>query len=768
MKRSLFSFVVFLSLLLPLAATESFGAYDLGTKDMVIGAGVTTVSKPTRSKTVNITAPATLSQSDTEYVLQNDIVASGTAFTIKGSNITLNLNGHTVTYGNSGSSSAYGVYVDGYARSNIAVVNGKIVQGNGSCSGQSGTGTNCNPIYAYETFSMEIGGVDISYRAADTHGIYLQWGKDASIHHSSIQDLGTKVTDRHQGIDAIRAVGVTNAKVHHSIVKTRQVGIRVGTNGEIYNNEVTINSQVTNSVGVSLQTGSAHHNKVYGYGVHPIAFWPDHDAKVYSNYAEVQNTKSGSEYGDTGAACLRMTWGTGDNSEIMYNTFIVNASDSYNGTGVNSWGRALFVGLPDASLKADIHDNVIIATNNDGKGKAAGIAIVTNNLSPNLKFRNNRVESNWANVLLADDYGHADGYARFIDNTFVKRDNYSNYKTVRSQYSSLPSTGVFTGNTMENGASMENIDLEFSGTGKKDIFVYWHLGVTVKNSSGTALSGASVSVKDSTGKVVYSGQTGSNGSITTDVLQFEAGNLSGSTVVSREVKTTKTPYTITVSKDGLTAAKSVTVNANMTVDMTLGAANPDPTPAPTPTPTPTPTPAPGATFADVPSSYWAASYINAIYEKGLTQGCGNGNYCPDDYLTRGQIGTFLTRAKYGENFTYTTTPYFSDVPSDNGYFKYIQKFRDDRITWTDGVYGVNDLVSKGVMAVFIIRAKYGENFTYTTTPYFSDVPSSNFYFKYVQKLKDDGITKATGTFGVDLHITRADMAVFLSRAFLGM
>ncbi|MFO0752649.1 MAG: hypothetical protein U0411_04910 [Thermodesulfovibrionales bacterium] len=38
----------------------------------------------------------------------------------------------------------------------------------------------------------------------------------------------------------------------------------------------------------------------------------------------------------------------------------------------------------------------------------------------------------------------------------------------------------------------------------------------------------------------------------------------------------------------------------------------------------------------------------------------------------------------------------------------------------------------------------------------------------MQKLKDDGITKAAGTFGVDTYLTRADMAVFLARAYLGM
>ncbi len=753
MKKFLFGWVFFLGLLLSLSTERVHAAYDLGTKDMAIGAGVAAVEKPARAKTVNITAPGTLNQSDTEYVLMNDIVANGTAFTIQGSNITLNLNGHSIVYLNQNASQAYGVLIDGAARSNIAIVNGKITQGGGNCSGQAGVGKNCNPIYGFETFGLEIGGLEISYRANNTHGIFLHWGKSAHIHHNSLQDLGTSVTDRHQGIDAIRAGNLSGSRVHHNIVKTRQVGIRIGTNGEIYNNEVTINSQVTNSVGLSIQSGSIHHNKVHGYGVHPIGIWPDHDAKVYSNYAEVQNTKSGSEYGDTGAACLRMTWGTGDNSEIMYNTFIVNASDSYNGTGVNSWGRALFVGLPDASLKADIHDNVIIATNNDGKGKAAGIAIVTNNLSPNLKFRNNRVESNWANVLLADDYGHADGYAQFIDNTFVKRDNYSNYKTVRSQYSSLPSTGVFTGNTMENGASMENIDLEFSGSAKKEIIANWHLGVSVTNGSGAPVSGASVSVKDSTGKVVYSGQTDGNGKAGTDVTQFINSNLSGGKVVSREIKTVKTPHTITVSKDGLTATKTVAMEGNQTVDMPLGAAG---------------APRTAAAFHDIPAGHWAEGYVNALSNKGITKGCGSGAYCPENAVTRDETAAFITRTKYGEDFPYTPTPHFSDMPASNGFFKYVQKLKDDRITTVEGLFNTGGTVSRAEMAALIVRAKYGEDFPFTQAPHFTDVPPTHSFFKYVQKLKDDGITTASGTFLANNTTTRAEMAAVISRAFLGM
>ena len=89
------------------------------------------------------------------------------------------------------------------------------------------------------------------------------------------------------------------------------------------------------------------------------------------------------------------------------------------------------------------------------------------------------------------------------------------------------------------------------------------------NSSGTPLSGASITVKDSTGAVVYTGSTGSSGKITTDVTQYYDTNISNGTVVSREMKFYKTPHTITVTANGKTVSKAVSVSGNQTVQMVL-------------------------------------------------------------------------------------------------------------------------------------------------------------------------------------------------------
>ena len=182
-------------------------------------------------------------------------------------------------------------------------------------------------------------------------------------------------------------------------------------------------------------------------------------------------------------------------------------------------------------------------------------------------------------------------------------------------------------------------------------------------------------------------------------------------------------------------------------------------------------------FTDVPFLYWAYDYVMAIYDAGITVGCAQDNpgtpenerkYCPEDNVTRGQMAAFIIRSIYGESFSYTTQPYFGDVPSDHTFFKYVQKMKDTGITAVTGTYDVEGTVTRGQMAAFIIRALYGESFAYTQASYFADVPSTHDFFKYVQKMKDTGITVVTGTYDVEGTVTRAQMAAFLSRAFLEM
>ena len=56
-------------------------------------------------------------------------------------------------------------------------------------------------------------------------------------------------------------------------------------------------------------------------------------------------------------------------------------------------------------------------------------------------------------------------------------------------------------------------------------------------------------------------------------------------------------------------------------------------------------PAPAvATFGDVPTNHPFFQFVEALVASGVTAGCGGGNYCPDNPITRGQMAVFLARA----------------------------------------------------------------------------------------------------------------------------
>ena len=48
-------------------------------------------------------------------------------------------------------------------------------------------------------------------------------------------------------------------------------------------------------------------------------------------------------------------------------------------------------------------------------------------------------------------------------------------------------------------------------------------------------------------------------------------------------------------------------------------------------------------FSDVDSSYFSAAWIEQLAAEGITSGCGNGNFCPNDPVTRAQMAVFLVR-----------------------------------------------------------------------------------------------------------------------------
>ena len=115
----------------------------------------------------------------------------------------------------------------------------------------------------------------------------------------------------------------------------------------------------------------------------------------------------------------------------------------------------------------------------------------------------------------------------------------------------------------------------------------------------------------------------------------------------------------------------------------------------------------GAVFDDVAANDFAASFIEQLSADGITGGCGGGDYCPNDSVTRAQMAVFLLRAKFGSGFSPApATGVFDDVPIGSFADGWIERLAAEGITSGCGGsnYCPNDSVTRAQMAVFLVRA----------------------------------------------------------------
>ena len=463
---------------------------------------------------IRLDAAAVLERENGRYLLTRDIEVEGTAFVIRASGVTLDLRGHQVTFRRKeGEEKAHGVLVEGNRLRDIRILNGTLIQPQEDCRG-------CTPVHLPRGVErVEIAHLDIRYAGADASAISMHWGRHSHIHHNVIEDRGAVVSNRHQGVAAIEAGRGEGMRIHDNLIRrTRHIGIRSGEEGEIRDNAVFIDSVETNSTGITVKSGIIAGNRVEGEGVHPIGLWPGNDTQVTGNFVRVKSTRPGKEYGSTGAACLRMTWGN-DGVEATDNIFILETQETGEEKNFVSWGRALWVGLPHEGERALFARNLIVA-NSRGGSKAAAVAVVCDNVSDSLVFRENTVVGNWGLVLLADDYGHADGFPRFVENLFVRQGKGAAFRTILSEYPGRPSTGVFISNRYVNGASGEDPALEWWGSAKKELRFGRIREVLVEDEAGRPLEGVLIDVIDAEGRLLFSGASDGAGTVRAEIVDY--------------------------------------------------------------------------------------------------------------------------------------------------------------------------------------------------------------------------------------------------------
>jgi hypothetical protein len=192
-------------------------------------------------------------------------------------------------------------------------------------------------------------------------------------------------------------------------------------------------------------------------------------------------------------------------------------------------------------------------------------------------------------------------------------------------------------------------------------------------------------------------------------------------------------------------------------------------------PVPAPARAVQVHFLDVPPGHPFHDFVNVIAARGITAGCGGGNYCPTGATQRRQMAIFLLTAKEGSGYAPPpATGIFSDVPAGDPFAPWIEELFRRGVTSGCAVSPLRFCptaeVARRQMAVFLLATREPPGYTPPpATGVFADVPAGDPFAPWIEELFRRGVTAGCSanplSFCPHAGVTRGEMAVFLVRTF---
>jgi hypothetical protein len=167
-------------------------------------------------------------------------------------------------------------------------------------------------------------------------------------------------------------------------------------------------------------------------------------------------------------------------------------------------------------------------------------------------------------------------------------------------------------------------------------------------------------------------------------------------------------------------------------------------------------------FTDVTSGHLFAGEVTGLVELGITRGCTQTTFCPEESVTRGEMAAFLVRSLDLKPLDGPTDSFTDD---DGSAFEAdIEILQGHGITngCTTTKFCPTEVVTRGEMAAFLVRAF---KLSASTHDPFSDDDGTVFESD-VAALDASGVTSgcATRLYCPDRSVTRGEMAAFLIRA----
>jgi hypothetical protein len=180
----------------------------------------------------------------------------------------------------------------------------------------------------------------------------------------------------------------------------------------------------------------------------------------------------------------------------------------------------------------------------------------------------------------------------------------------------------------------------------------------------------------------------------------------------------------------------------------------------------------GESFSDVPKTSPYYRFVETLLHKKVTGGCSASAYCPTNPVTREQMSVFVLVGKEGAGYgpPVCGAPVFGDVPASSPFCRWIEELARRGVVsgCGGGNYCPTDPVTREQMSVFLLHVlDPALSPPACGTPMFGDVPASSPFCRWIEELARRGIT---GGCGVGVYcptnpVTREQMAVFISATF---
>ena len=512
------------------------------------------------------------------YILDNDVSSPNTCFGVGADNMTLNLDGHTVTY--AASSQHYATFgASGIACWDPSEKNGEangapcgdsfdnftlagpgsIVQGPGAAPYSHpvrfGQGLHSGPFIRGVTFTWSAPssiGIYVNYAGADVPG-----GGEVSLctFHNNVTVIRNRHGEEGQSVkfDQSTRLHKPILLMNNTVTGGAQGGLyTLAPGSSIYGNHVAQAATYTNDFGIYVwgTRTDVHDNTVrpsQGRGISIDGITGSTaQSRVYNNAIEVIEKPTNIEYNGCqpgGAYAIQF-----DDNPVQATAYSNRATSD----AADCDGEALRITETESAQKNISHNNIYTAQRiGHARGQAYGMAVAGSR-----GFTSN------ADTFVADSanfFVDWDGAENIfcVACTLKKGSNPSPHYTT---FSFANGKGVarnihFQDTKFENGAAKDNTDMQAINPLKwpafDEYFIDWTYALTVQDEQGNPLPNVTIFVTDAAKHAVFEGTTDAGGKISTVLNEFRMFNNT-----FEAAKEMHTPHQVTLKKDGCVAKQN--------------------------------------------------------------------------------------------------------------------------------------------------------------------------------------------------------------------